>query len=166
MLRCQTILTPLQALKWWLLCIERNFKSAYGTYDTPLFDTIRRCLIYHTTETTKLVKGKRGSCLSLTASGPCHEDMWERTGIAPPFLISAADDGEQSASHSCHCTPRERAPVTQCIGGWEGPHRQSAYYGEETILVPARNWTLANLPMVCHYSKWHNLDLYETVYQK
>jgi hypothetical protein len=42
-------------------------------------------------------------------------------GIAPPFLTSALDGGEWSASRLGHFIPGERAPGTHCIGGWVGP---------------------------------------------
>jgi hypothetical protein len=42
-------------------------------------------------------------------------------GITLPFLTSALDDGEWSASRLGHFTPRERAPSTDWIGGWVSP---------------------------------------------
>jgi hypothetical protein len=45
---------------------------------------------------------------------------WGTGGIAPPFLISALDGGECSASHPGRFTPGERAPGTHWIGGWVG----------------------------------------------
>jgi hypothetical protein len=36
-------------------------------------------------------------------------------------LTLSLDGGEWSASHPGRFTPRERAPGTQCIGGWLGP---------------------------------------------
>jgi hypothetical protein len=41
----------------------------------------------------------------------CHEGVWGSGGIAPPFLTSALDGGEWSASRL----------GTHCIGGWVGP---------------------------------------------
>jgi hypothetical protein len=40
---------------------------------------------------------------------------------APPFLTSALDEGEWSASRPCRFNPRERAPSTHWIGGWVNP---------------------------------------------
>jgi hypothetical protein len=40
--------------------------------------------------------------------------------IAPPFLISALDGGEWSASRPCRFIPGERALGTHWIGGWVG----------------------------------------------
>jgi hypothetical protein len=42
-------------------------------------------------------------------------------GIAPPFLISALDGGETSASHLSRFTPCEKDRSTHCIGGWISP---------------------------------------------
>jgi hypothetical protein len=49
--------------------------------------------------------------------------MYERVsgGVAPPFLTSALEGGDWSASHPCCFTPRERAPGTHGIGCWVGP---------------------------------------------
>jgi hypothetical protein len=46
---------------------------------------------------------------------------WGSGGIAPPFLTSALDGGEWSASRPCCFIPGERAPSTHSIGGWVGP---------------------------------------------
>jgi hypothetical protein len=45
-------------------------------------------------------------------------------GIAPPFLTSALDEGEWSASCLGHFDPGERAPSTLRIGGWVGPRTE------------------------------------------
>jgi hypothetical protein len=52
---------------------------------------------------------------------PSHEDVWDSSGIAALFLISALDGGEWSASCPCCFTPRVRATDTHWIGGWVGP---------------------------------------------
>jgi hypothetical protein len=39
-------------------------------------------------------------------------------GVAPPFLTSALDRGERSASRPCSFIPEERASGTHWIGGW------------------------------------------------
>jgi hypothetical protein len=38
----------------------------------------------------------------------CKEDMWETEGIPPPFLTSALNGGERSASCPGRFTPEER----------------------------------------------------------
>jgi hypothetical protein len=43
---------------------------------------------------------------------------WRHGGIAPPFLISAQDGGEWSASRPCLFIPEERVRTTHWIGGW------------------------------------------------
>jgi hypothetical protein len=42
-------------------------------------------------------------------------------GIAPPFLTSALDGGEWSASRPGSFTTGERSPDTHWIGGWVDP---------------------------------------------
>jgi hypothetical protein len=46
---------------------------------------------------------------------------WGSGGIAPPFLTSALDGCEWSASRTGRFIPREIAPGSQWIGGWVGP---------------------------------------------
>jgi hypothetical protein len=42
-------------------------------------------------------------------------------GVAPPFLTSALDEGDWSASRTCRFTPGETAPGTNWRGGWVDP---------------------------------------------
>jgi hypothetical protein len=70
--------------------------------------------------------------------------------MAPPFLTSALDGGEWSASRPCCFTPGERAPGTHWIGGWVGPRagldsmkKRAAIPTEPTNLLGAHN-SLAN----------------------
>jgi hypothetical protein len=46
-----------------------------------------------------------------------HENLWENGGIAPPFLASALDGGEWSASCLGRFTLGEKIPGTHWIGG-------------------------------------------------
>jgi hypothetical protein len=48
----------------------------------------------------------------------CHEDMWQSGGMGPPFLTSALDGDEQSASRPVRSLPGEIAPDTYWLGGW------------------------------------------------
>jgi hypothetical protein len=45
----------------------------------------------------------------------------EEWDIAPPFLTSALDNGEWSASRPGRFTRKEIASGTHWIGGWAGP---------------------------------------------
>jgi hypothetical protein len=47
--------------------------------------------------------------------------MWGSGGIAPPFLTSAFDGDEWSASCPGHSMHGERAPGTHCVADWVGP---------------------------------------------
>jgi hypothetical protein len=71
------------------------------------------------TYTHTWIKVKLSLCLINSAL--CHEDICGTGGIAPPFLTSALDGGEWSASRTCHFTPGEKAPGTHWIGGHVGP---------------------------------------------
>jgi hypothetical protein len=64
--------------------------------------------------------------LCLINEAPCHEDVLERGGIAPPFLTLALDEGEQSASYP------------GCFTYWlrSGPKRWYGCCGEEKNLLP------------------------------
>jgi hypothetical protein len=65
-----------------------------------------------------------------------HEGVWESEDIAPPFLISALDGGEWSASRLGRLIAGETAPGTHWMGRLVGPLSQSGRYGEEKHLCP------------------------------
>jgi hypothetical protein len=71
------------------------------------------------TSTELQVKVKLSLCLINYAL--CHEDLWGTGVITPPFLTSAPDAGERSASRLGRFTPREIAADNHWIGGWVGP---------------------------------------------
>jgi hypothetical protein len=49
-----------------------------------------------------------------------HDVISGSEHIGPPFVTSALDGGEWSASRSCCLTPRTTVPGTHCIGSWVG----------------------------------------------
>jgi hypothetical protein len=55
----------------------------------------------------------------------CHENVWGNRSLAPPFLASALDGREWSASHSCCSNSFKTARGTHCIGGWVGPRTRN-----------------------------------------
>jgi hypothetical protein len=86
-------------------------------------------------------KGKKVKLsLCIINWGLHHEDVRESKDIGPPFLTSAVDGADWSASRPCRFTPREIAPGTHCIGGYER-------YGEEKNIAPAGNRTPAIQPI-------------------
>jgi hypothetical protein len=63
---------------------------------------------------------------------------WRHMGsgsIDPPFLTSALDGGEWSASRPGRYTPGDMAPGTHWIWGWGGSQSRSKRCGEEKILL-------------------------------
>jgi hypothetical protein len=70
---------------------------------------------------------------------------------APPFLTSAIDGGEWSASRSCRFNPGEMVPVTHCIGGWVGP-RTGMDSLEKRKLDPSGNRTPITYPVARRYT--------------
>jgi hypothetical protein len=54
--------------------------------------------------------------------------------VTPPFLTSALDGGEWSASRPCRFIPRERVPGNHSIGGWAGPRTGPESVQERKIL--------------------------------
>jgi hypothetical protein len=69
-------------------------------------------------------KRRKRLSLCLLSQALCHKDIWGSGGIAPPFLTSALDGGEWSASRSGRFITRERPPPlsgTHWIGGRVGP---------------------------------------------
>jgi hypothetical protein len=59
-------------------------------------------------------------------------------GTAPPFLTSALDGGEWSASGPCRFTPGKGASSTHCIGGWVGPRAGMNVMEKRNISCPCR----------------------------
>jgi hypothetical protein len=50
-----------------------------------------------------------------------HEEKWVSGGMAPRILTTTLGGAEQPASLPGRFIYVERAPGTQCIGGWMGP---------------------------------------------
>jgi hypothetical protein len=55
--------------------------------------------------------------------------------MAPPFLTSALDGGEWSASSPGRLTPGETAPRTHCIGGWIEPRADLGTVEKNLLLL-------------------------------
>jgi hypothetical protein len=91
-------------------------------------------------------------------------------GIAPPFLTSALDGGEWSASRLCHFTPS-----THWIGGWVGPRASLNVMKKGKILPlpgikpgrPARSYTDWIIPAnkwgTGSDLSWVRCDMFENV---
>jgi hypothetical protein len=63
--------------------------------------------------------------------------------ITPPFLTSALEGGEWSASRPCRFTPEERAPRYPLDRRLAGLQSRSGRYGEEKNVAPSGNRTPA-----------------------
>jgi hypothetical protein len=72
-------------------------------------------------------------------------------GIAPPFLSSALDWGEWSASCPGRFTPGKIAPGTHWIGGWVGPITGLDSVDKKEILPLPE---IANRPYSRRYTDW------------
>jgi hypothetical protein len=57
----------------------------------------------------------------------------------PPFLISALDTGEWSASRPGRFTPRQRTPDNHWLGGCVGPQTLSGRCGQKQNRCPDWN---------------------------
>jgi hypothetical protein len=75
-------------------------------------------------------------------------------GIAPPFLTSALDGDEWSASHNGSLTPRETVPSAQWIGSWVDPKAGLGTVEKEKSLATAEDRIPAVQPEACHYTDW------------
>jgi hypothetical protein len=62
--------------------------------------------------------------------------------LVPPFLMSARDGGEWSASRPCRFTPGERALSSHWIGSWVGL-RAGLDASEKRSFGPSGSGTLA-----------------------
>jgi hypothetical protein len=96
------------------LTIKTIRKSAVITTIIQAAPPFCLLIITLTQDVVAVVKVKLSLCLISLS-------IWGSRGIAPPFLPSALDGGEWSASRPCRFTPGERAPGTHWIGGWVGP---------------------------------------------
>jgi hypothetical protein len=91
-----------------------------------------------------LIKVKLPLCFNWASR---HEGvLGEWRYSSTPYLTSALDGGEWSASRPGHLTPRERAPGTYWIEGWAGPRASlDAVVHHWAILAPSyliwtKNW--------------------------
>jgi hypothetical protein len=73
--------------------------------------------------------------ICLIGQALCHEDSWESGGIAPPFLTSALDRREWSASRSYHFSAGERVPRYLLYWWLGGPQNRSGCCEEEKYLA-------------------------------
>jgi hypothetical protein len=73
--------------------------------------------------------------------------------INPPFLTSALDGGEWSASLPGRFHPGKSPwyPLDRRLGG---PHSRSGRYGEDKSLASAGNRPPAGLPVARRYTDW------------
>jgi hypothetical protein len=67
---------------------------------------------------------------------PCQEDVWRNGGVASPFLTSAPDRGERSASRPGRYTIRGKRPWWPWNGRLGGPQGRSGRCVEREILLP------------------------------
>jgi hypothetical protein len=67
------------------------------------------CVWFILLRVSKGIKVKFSLCLINYAL--CHEDIWRSGGISPPFLTSALDGGEWSASRPGRFTPWGKSPL-------------------------------------------------------
>jgi hypothetical protein len=71
-------------------------------------------------------------------------------GIAPPFLTSALDRDEWSASYAGHFTPGKTAPGKHCIRGWVDPRAGPDDVEKRNIHAGNRTPTVQHVPR--HYT--------------
>jgi hypothetical protein len=86
-------------------------------------------------------------------------------GIAPPFLTSAQEGGEWSASRPCRFKPGKRAPDTPWMRRWVGLRagldavkRKILHYRESNPDVPARSPSLYQL-LLCQWTPPNQLRI-------
>jgi hypothetical protein len=75
-------------------------------------------------------------------------------GIAPPFLTSALDWGEWSASRPDRFNPGERAPGTHWKRGWMGYRASFDAVEKWKISFPCRLSNPAVQSVACRYTDW------------
>jgi hypothetical protein len=86
-------------------------------------------------------------------------------GVAPPFLTSALDGGEWSASRPSRFTSGERALGTRWLGGWVGPRaglvsvekrKTSCLCWERNPRCPSRRCSVIgfSIQIILYSGKW------------
>jgi hypothetical protein len=80
-----------------------------------------------------------------------HEDIWGSGGIAPPFLNSALDGGEWSASGPGRFNTGEGAPRYPLGTRLGGPQSRYGHCGEDKYVAPVGNQTPAVRPVALRY---------------
>jgi hypothetical protein len=98
-----------------------------------------------------LVKVRLSLCLIEEA--PRHEVIWGSGGRAPPFLNSALDGSEWSASRSCRFPPGERTLCRYWIKGWVGLKAGLNSVGQKS-LTPSGTRTPAVQSVTRRYTDW------------
>jgi hypothetical protein len=124
--------------------ISPTFLRSYQrTVRSPLYKVEERYFIRN----EKKVKNTEGKCwrkvkinlsLCLINYASRHEYIWVSGGIAPPFLISALDGSEWSASSLGRFIAGEITTDTNCIGDWVDLQSRSWHCGEEKTSWPCR----------------------------
>jgi hypothetical protein len=84
----------------------------------------------------------------------CHKDIWGSGGIAPPFVTSALDGDEWSASGCNRYIPGENAPNTHLIGSWVGPWAGVDAVGRRKIACSCRESNPSRLAGARRYTHW------------
>jgi hypothetical protein len=93
--------------------------------------------------------------LCLTNSALRPEDVWGSRGIAQPFLTSALDWGQWSASHLFRFNTGKTAPGTHLTRGWVGPRADlDAVLKRNTYLLHLPGITPAVQPVARCYTNW------------
>jgi hypothetical protein len=82
---------------------------------------------------------KKKLSLCLINEALCHEHVWGSGGIAKPFLTSALDGCEWSASLLGCFNPREIFPGNHWIGGWMGLRACLEFVNKRKILPRPSN---------------------------
>jgi hypothetical protein len=103
------------------ICFWLRYTYTSAQEHASVFISISFSMVYSINLSRRILLHKVKVTLCFINFAICHEDIWGSGGIAPPFLTSALDRGEQSASHSGSFIPRERAPGTHWIEGCVGP---------------------------------------------
>jgi hypothetical protein len=73
----------------------------------------------------------------------------ESGGIAPPFMTSALDEGEWSASRLSRFNSGEISPGTPWIGCWMGPRAVLCALEKNKHLAPTGN----QIPAILHVAR-------------
>jgi hypothetical protein len=125
---------------------EQGTEKNIRTHERWSYGSWRKLLRWSNQGHHNCINGEVVNSLCLINYAPRHDDTWGTGGITPPFLTSALDGGEWSASRPGRFTPGEIAPWWAPVSVWTLWRREKSCH--------ARNRTPTVQPVARRCADW------------